>query len=183
MFGDSDALVLSLAARRRQRYQEWEAAVERQVESRAGDFRVLVMELGCGSRVRSISDEALCVYGDINAISARCGAAPAATLLRINPAADCFSSVHGSIVQIQGGAEEVTASLPRCCAKKALAWQGCCMTLSRRCCNSCSRRCMQFDLESKHPNEHHPPPPPSPSFPKASFVAQRWAGYDHAVLK
>ena len=113
MFGDSDAFVLALAQRRRQRYQEWEAAVEREVESRSGAYRVLVLDIGCGARVRSISDVAQCVHDDINAISARCGAAPAATLVKINPAADCLSSVDGSAVCIQGGAEEVTLWLLR----------------------------------------------------------------------
>jgi hypothetical protein len=107
MFGDSDALVLSLAQRRRQRYQEWEAAVEQQVERREGAYRVVVLEIGCGARVPSISDEAMCVHRDINAISSRFGAAPAATLVRINPAADCPSHVQGSVVGIQGGAQEV----------------------------------------------------------------------------
>ena len=125
MFGDSDALVLSLAQRRRQRYQEWEAAVEREVESRAGAYRVLVLEIGCGSRVRSISDEAMCVHDDINAISARFGAAPAATLLRINPAPDCPSSAVGSIIHIQGGAEEVSASCSCCCAFDVVVCQNC----------------------------------------------------------
>ena len=107
MFGDSDALVLSLAQRRRQRYQEWEAAVEHQVESREGAYRVVVLEIGCGARVPSISNEALCVYHDINTISSRFGAVPAATLIRVNPAADYPSYVDGSVVSIQGGAEEV----------------------------------------------------------------------------
>ena len=111
MFGDADALVLSLAQRRRQRYQEWEAAVEAQVESLAGAFRVVVLEVGCGTRVRSISDEAQCVHDDINAISSRQGVAPAATLIRVNPAADCPSRVDGSIVQLQGRAEEVTPQI------------------------------------------------------------------------
>jgi NAD-dependent SIR2 family protein deacetylase len=109
MFGDSDALVLALAQRRRQRYQDWEAAVEREVSARLGAYRVLVLELGCGTRVRSISDEAQCVHDDINAISARFGADPAATLVRINPSADSPSSVIGSVVCIQGGAEEVSS--------------------------------------------------------------------------
>jgi hypothetical protein len=109
MFSDSDALVLSLAQRRRQRYQQWEAAVEREVEARGGKYRVLILDIGCGSRVRSISDEASCVHADINAISSRFGAEPAATLVRINPAAEYTSSVAGSIVTIEGGAEEVIA--------------------------------------------------------------------------
>lgn len=114
MFGDSDALVLSLAQRRRQRYQEWEAAVERQVEQCAGAFRVVILEIGCGMRVRSISDEAQCVHDDINAICRRLGAAPAATLVRVNPDAGCASSVDGSVVSIRGGAEQVRVG-PRFC--------------------------------------------------------------------
>ena len=70
-------------------------------------FRVLILDIGCGARVRCISDEALCVHDDINAISARHGASPAATLVRINPDASCLSSVNGSVVNIQGGAEAV----------------------------------------------------------------------------
>jgi hypothetical protein len=126
MFGDSDALVLSLAQRRRQRYQEWEAAVECQVACRAGAYSVVVLEVGCGARVRSISDEAQCVHDDINAISSRLGAAPAATLVRINPAAECPSSVDGSIVQLQGRAEEVTAEFIITTAARASAsgWRG-----------------------------------------------------------
>jgi hypothetical protein len=114
MFGDSDALVLSLAQRRRQRYQEWEAAVERQVEWCAGAFRVVILEMGCGTRVRSISDEAQCVHDDINAICRRLGAAPAATLVRVNPDAGCASSVDGSVVSIRGGAEQVRGGARFC---------------------------------------------------------------------
>jgi hypothetical protein len=143
MFGDSDALVLSLAQRRRQRYQEWEAAVEHQVERREGAYRVVVLEIGCGTRVPSISNEALCVHRDINAISSRFGATPAATLIRINPAANCPSHVEGSVVGIQGGAQEVRSrhSLFSFCRNRS---RTSCHTvdLCCRCCSSCSRRCM-----------------------------------------
>jgi hypothetical protein len=142
MFGDSDALVLSLAQRRRERYQEWEAAVEQQVERREGAYRVVVLEIGCGARVPSISNEAMCVHRDINAISSRFGAAPAATLVRINPAPDCPSHVDGSVVGIQGGAQEVRSrhNLFLFCRQSACKSRhtvdSCC-----RCCSSCSTRC------------------------------------------
>ncbi len=85
--------------------------MEREVEQRAGAYRVLVLDMGCGTRVRSVSDEARCVHDDINAISSRFGAAPAATLVRINPDDSCVSGVDGSVVSIRGGAEEVICRL------------------------------------------------------------------------
>ena len=84
------------------------------MESRAGGFRVLILDIGCGARVRCISDEARCVHDDINAISARHGASPAATLVRINPDTSCPSSVDGSVVNIQGGAEQVRHGILFC---------------------------------------------------------------------
>ena len=78
MFGDDDPALLRRLTASADAYQAWEEGMEVALasDSRA---RLVILELGCGTRVPSVREEAQCVLRDAVARGGR------ATLIRINP--------------------------------------------------------------------------------------------------
>eukprot|EP00755_Sulcionema_specki_P026594 Sspe_Gene.85995::Locus_56731_Transcript_1_1_Confidence_1.000_Length_1137::g.85995::m.85995 len=87
MFEDSECIIESSMG---EEYQKWEDGMEVTVEKlwREGRGSVVVMEVGCGTRVKSVRLEAEAVVSDV---LERCGfekddsRQPPATLIRVNP--------------------------------------------------------------------------------------------------
>lgn len=85
MFGDEDAALQRSLKQGAEAYQRWEDGMEAELASSGG--KLVILELGCGTRVQSIRQECEMVFRDAAAKGA------CVTLVRINPSED--SSLDG----------------------------------------------------------------------------------------
>lgn len=78
MFGDDDPALLARLAASADAYQAWEEGMEVALAAKPSQ-RLVILELGCGTRVPSVREEAHAVLRDVVARGGR------AVLIRINP--------------------------------------------------------------------------------------------------